>query len=97
MAVLLMTTGVVAEITLAPGQRFTLADLQAYVGGYIEMVRAPGTQWLVLNEDGKRLRLPVNAAATLLYHAAGGVPTDMIVGDVLLATWEELGGNDEES
>lgn len=81
--------------------RFSLKDLQTAVGGYIEVVRAPnigdGTpMFLVVNEDGKRLELPRNPFATRLYHAAGGLTDDVIVGDVVLASHSQMNGDDEE-
>jgi len=82
---------------------FTLAELQAAVGGYIEVVPAPvndvdnGPTYLVLNEDGKRDNLPINGFATALYHSAGGARDDWIVGTVILATFRELNGDDDEA
>jgi len=99
MAILLKADGSVAAVSPASGPAFTLAELQAFVGGYIEVVRAPFTEmdsgdpfWLVLNEDGKREQLAVNRQATYLYHQAGGALDDRIVGNVLLATHTEVGG-----
>lgn len=104
MALLLKASGAIVD--LLPGNRrvFSLIELQTAVGGYIEMVRAPHDvtdvagepMWLVLNEDGKRLQLAINACATLLYHRAGGLPDDVVVGDVILGTHTELGGGGDE-
>jgi hypothetical protein len=101
-AVLLKANGASETVSPASGPAFTLSELQAFVGGYIEIVRAPfvliDTQeqtWLVLNEDGKREQLAVNYKATALYHQAGGARDDRIVGDVLLATHTEVGGGDD--
>ena len=82
------------------GAAFTLAELQQLVGGYIEVVRAPTGPaitepvWMVLNEDGKRLRLPINELATAILYE--GALVDYVVGDVLLATWAEIGGGDAD-
>jgi hypothetical protein len=97
MAMLLKAAGGVEEIRPANGRTFVLAELQAFVGGYIEVVRAHNGQWLVLNEDGKRLELAPNANATELLHEAGGVPWDVVVGDVLLADSVEIGAHDDEA
>lgn len=97
MALLLKASG--ETVDFLPGNRrvFTLSELQTAVGGYIEMVRAPvDGEWLVVNEDGKRLALPINVKATRLLHLAGGHPDDVVVGDVILGTHTEFGGNDEE-
>jgi hypothetical protein len=92
MAYLLRAIGGVEEIHPAHGRpMFSLQELQAFVGGYIEVVRALDGMWLVLNEDGKGLGLPANDLATGTYWAAGGVPRDVVVGDVVLATSVEIG------
>jgi hypothetical protein len=105
MAMLLKTTGELVAVTPADGVAFTLAEMQRLVGDHIEIMRAPGTplirewvdddepRWLVVNEDGKHLQLPKNMMATYLYHAAGGLPEDIVLGDVVLGTWTEIGGN----
>jgi hypothetical protein len=92
MATLLTATGERREILPAAGEgcSFTLAELQALVGGYIEALRAPGGHWLFINEDGKRLDLPVNRLASiLLRHRLR--PDDYIVGDAVLCSPEEAG------
>lgn len=98
MALLLKANGRIDAITPAHGRTFTLAELHAYVGGYIEVVRAPDTEgaraWFVCNEDGKRLQLPVNQIASLGYWQAGGVPGDPVVGDVVLCNDREIGADE---
>jgi hypothetical protein len=95
MALLLKAAGGVEEIRPAHGRTFVLGELQAFVGGFIEVVRARDGRWLVINEDGKRLELARNLQATALYHQAGGVPWDVVVGDVLLADRIEMGEHEE--
>lgn len=98
MATLLTTTNEQRPVRPAQGTGFSLAELQAFVGGYIEVVRtslvepgkAGGPLFLVINEDGKRLGLAVNLQATVIYHRAGGRQDDLVVGDVVLATQREL-------
>jgi hypothetical protein len=93
MALLLRTSGAIEFVHPTAGDAFTLPELQGFVGGYIEVVRGPWRdRWLVLNEEGKRLMMPVNYGATVLYHEAGGALDDVVVGDVLLATFTEIGG-----
>lgn len=90
MARLLKADGSVEVVTPAKGTTFTLQELQTFVGGYIEVIRLTG-QWLVVNEDGKRLKLPANSRATdLLRDGTGCAPWDFVVGDVLLADYGEL-------
>lgn len=90
MALWIKSNGAVDTVTPAVGEAFTLEELQRIVGGYIEIVRATAGRWMVLNEDGKRLDLPLNIVATVMYHAAGGREDDVIVGDVLVATRREV-------
>ena len=78
-----------------------LKQLQAVVGGYIEAVylRAEDGERIVMfvNEDGKRLDLPVNLRATQLAHAQHAIgPDDWIVGDVVLCSWAEAGGDEPD-
>jgi hypothetical protein len=91
MALLLKAAGGVEEIRPVTGRTFVLDELQALVGGFIEVVRTVGGQWLVLNEDGKRLKLPPNERATGILLVSGGLPNDVVVGDVLLANAVEMG------
>ena len=101
MAYLLRSTTLQPEpLTPANGTDFALEELQALVGGFIEVLRLPGlalgsTSWMVLNEDGKRLNLAVNLVATALVRTIIR-PDDDIVGDVVLCSWAEMGEDDEE-
>jgi hypothetical protein len=69
-----------------PKGSFTLEELQAAVGGYIEVVRVPNSENLILvvNEEGLLKKLPLNEQATLLAQQP-------IVGDVVLCTLKEMG------
>lgn len=84
MATLLHTDGTATELAPRNGQRFTLAELQEVVGGYIEIVlrgRAiPRGSCLVVNEEGMLDGLPVNERAS---EMAG----QTIVGNVLVASY----------
>lgn len=86
---------------------FTLAELQGFVGGYIELLVLP---WITrtgingsgepeslvmfLNEDGKRLGLPRNGFATSLARRVLQ-PHDEIVGTVIVCTRDEAGEGSE--
>ena len=59
---------------------FSLEEMQAIVGGYVEVVNLKDGRIIVLNEDGKLKHLPLNVQATQLYN----MPDDFIVGDVLV-------------
>lgn len=72
-----------AEPLTPHGRTFTLEELQAIVGGYIEIVRVPGG-FLVVNEDGLLRRLPRNGQASRLH------PSSPIVGDAVLCDPTEI-------
>jgi hypothetical protein len=68
-----------------------LDTLQELVGGYIELMRGPipGTNTFV-NEDGKRMRLPLNRQATAL-HAPYLMGGDVICGPVVIVGIDDEG------
>ena len=67
------------------GTDFTLEELQDVVGGHIEVVWLSRNRFMVVNEEGKNLNLPVNTEATKIVNTES-VPrlSDIIVGDVLV-------------
>lgn len=83
MAKIIKANGETIEVEPRNGNDFKLEELKDIVNGYIEIVWLPMNKILVVNEDGKALDLPVNEAATKIYHDAFGF-NDIIVGDVLL-------------
>ena len=95
MAQLIKASGETATVAPKNGRSFTLEELQKLVGGYIENVYLDDGRIMVLNEEGKLEGLAVNEAATVM---ANGVilPWDVIVGDAVVGTLEEMGGEDEE-
>jgi hypothetical protein len=93
MATFFGTDGTVEERKPANGDSFTLEEMQAVVGGFIEVVSPIGKyngKILVINEEGKLMGLIRNDNATA---AMGGnlFPGDYISGDALLCTSEEMG------
>lgn len=67
---------------------YTLDELQRIVGGYIEILDL-GKYYLVVNEDGKIMRLQYNTMATnWMLVAIGG--SDFICGDALLCVKEHI-------
>ena len=73
---LIKASGELETITPENGDRFTLEELQKYVGGYIEHIQLPHRELLVVNEEGLLLGLPFNAQASMIF----GRP---LVGDVV--------------
>ena len=78
MATLYKATGEQTEVKPKRGHDFTLEELQGYVGGFIEMVGLTNGLCMILDEEGKIKRKPVNRAGTLLFNQR--------VADVLHAT-----------
>ena len=96
MATRITVHGARLEVAPAAGATFTLAELQAVVGGYIEAVYLRDGRVLFCNEDGKRFALAPNLHATILAHEHGAIGRDdFIVGDVIVGTRAEFGGGDE--
>ncbi len=83
MGMLVKTDGTTTPVKPKDGAKFSLEELQGFVGGYIEMVtvRIQGFPLAAfINEEGKLKGLPLNHAATVLY----GNPHDVIVGDMIV-------------
>mgnify|MGYP001602604492 CR=1 len=80
--VIIKTTGELLPSKPA-GDTYTLDELQAIVGGYIEIVRLSNGRLMVLNEEGKLEGLPFNAEATALTRGILA-DDDRIVGNVLV-------------
>lgn len=64
------------------GTDFSLEELQTIVGGHIEIVQLGDKRIMVVNEEGKLNRLPVNVKATFIVNGIGY--KDTIVGNVLV-------------
>ena len=81
-AVVLRTSGAV-EVKQFNAPELPLKWLQEQVDGYIEIVRGailPGDAYMIVNEDGLSMELPLNRLASWLY-SVGNVG---IVGDVVV-------------
>lgn len=82
------------EPVVPAGAYWSLEEMQKFVGGYIEVVRAKDGRWMLVNEEGRIHRLPFNQNATDLY--AAGSRTNPIVGCVLVVdTKVEFDGPEE--
>jgi hypothetical protein len=90
---ILHADGRIEYVMPANGKMFTLPELQAIVGGYIEMARTNGELVMILNEEGKLKGLKTNLFATALYRYRSA---DYIVGDVLLVELGFLEGDDDD-
>jgi hypothetical protein len=68
-------------------QVLTLEEMQAFVGGQIQVVPIVFNKiWssMILNEEGKLRGFPVNITASMLYQRSNRTTGDFIVGDVLI-------------
>jgi len=82
------------EVAPRNGRAYTLEELKAIVGGYIEAVPMPDGRVMFLNEDGHRLALPVNRIATAIVRMVRPGGGDVVVGDVVICTLTEAGEDD---
>ena len=78
---MIYSTGERVPVVPENGKFWTLRELQAKVGGYIEYAHTKDGRWMVANEDGKRLKLPENPVATQLYIYS---ELSKIVGNVIV-------------
>ena len=81
----------VADIVMVDGKvkrlpttvaKMDFDDIQKIVGGYVERLKVKGVGTLWCNEDGLRLKLPVN-------HGASYIMNTFVVGNVIIETFEE--------
>ena len=73
---------------------FTLEEMQAAVGGYIEFIHLPDNEILVIDEEGKLKGKQLNWNATYLAHAHNAIyESDYIAGDALYCDPGEIDPN----
>ena len=89
MATLLMPDGKQLKVVPKNGRNFTLDEMQAAVGGNIELLYLQDGRVLVINEDGKTMELPCNEQANPYGRDAGIADWDFIVGPALLCSDDE--------
>jgi len=78
MATLITVDGESSEV-----QATELAEMQALVGGYIEMVTFPDGSLMICNEEGKNNELPRNNVATEIFRMKQRGTQDWIAGDAI--------------
>ena len=64
MTEIIKTDGTRQPVQPANGSDFTLEEMQAIVGGYIELVELDGNTTMVVNEEGKFIPLSLNLEAS---------------------------------
>jgi len=94
LARLIKETGVTEEVSPKNGKKFTLEELQKYVGGLIEFVQLNDKYNLIINEEGKinNKCMPNSKATKVMMQAFGwgDEMKDIVFGDVLLVRNELL-------
>jgi hypothetical protein len=94
MAMLLRADGSAEMLQPPNGVNWNIVELQTLVGGFIEVRGTIDGKFLVIDDEGKLKRKPLNIAATRVYLYGR---SDVIVGDaVLIDTRLEMDGPDEE-
>lgn len=83
--------GTVVDVKPSKNKQFKLLELQGMVNGMIELINLSKHKvYMVINEEGKLLDLPINARATVLFDEEFGKNADYIVGDVVLIQYNEI-------
>lgn len=90
MAKIYKANGEVLDIEPKNGTDFQLDELQAIVGGFIQIIEISDTEIMVMNEEGKLENLPFNEKATAIYQKSILGVEDCIVGDALVCKDEEV-------
>jgi len=90
MALLVKASGEQLLVLPENKQKFSLTELQNYVGGMIEVLRTQDKVF-IFNENGLGMNLPNNEYATALLYAEidGFKPIQILVGDVLVCEHSE--------
>jgi hypothetical protein len=95
-AIFYQVTGEKIPVTPQDGKAFSLAELQAFVGGYIQKLPVRGSDcMMVINERGKLEGLPINLLATAMMKDVLR-PGDCIVGNALVCDLQMLAGDDDD-
>lgn|GEM_PF-123191 len=90
MAEIIKTDGTCQPVQPANGTDFTLEEMQAIVGGDIELVYLNDTEIMVVNEEGKNNSLNLNHEATRVFRKNYPDSDDYIVGNVLVCDDEQI-------
>ena len=86
---ILITTENKVSIVKSSNKSFSLSELQEFVGGWIEIIDLGSGKLLVVNEEGKLMKLAENKIATIFardFISYG----DSIVGNAILADRGEI-------
>ena len=89
MAILMKTNGGVENVNPKDGKKFTLEELQGFVGGLIEAITLEQGDVAFINEEGKLTGMEKNEKATEMVQ---GIlfPDDFIAGPMLVCKSDEV-------
>ncbi len=80
--ILYRTDGTQESLVPHDGVSYHLEELVKMVGGFIEVQKLLDGRWMVMHEEGLRMRLPINEVATVMaYHLEGPILGDVLVCD----------------
>lgn len=89
MATIIKADGTTVHTCPQNGTDFSLEELNHIVNGCIEIVRLTHVHYMVVNESGKLLSLPLNQLASTIFSICTD-GEDSIVGDVLICRTDEV-------
>lgn len=90
MAMLIKSNGEIIEnIKPDNGKKFSLKELQTYIGGYIELLSSNDHQYMVIDEEGKIKDKEYNEIATVIMEDILA-PGDYIAGNALIIDCNEI-------
>lgn len=88
MATLYRTNGTIEDVSPKNGKKFSLEELQKFVGGYIERVDMFNGNSMYVNEEGRFRELPININASTELSRTRDI-YDFIVGNAVVLQNEE--------
>lgn len=88
---LITIDGTEKKVSAINGKKFSLDEMQKYVGGLIDLIRFPDGRTMIVNDEGKLDDLPVNGKASAIFRRQFPIEKyphnndGIIVGDVLIS------------
>jgi len=89
MAQIIKSNGETKTVEPKNGTDFKLEELQAIVGGYIQIAYLRDDEIMVMDDEGKLKEKDLNLQASLRYRRDVN-PYDSVVGDVLICKTEQV-------
>jgi hypothetical protein len=89
MARLFKPNGKVETVDPMNGTKFSLAEAQRHVGGYVEVVKLDNCERLLVNEDGLMMGLEPNKHAATLAQPFTKLDMSHLCGDILWCSKRE--------